>query len=108
MYRRARNFLTKTDTFLDNWVTQQGYDTCHATEGYDVEPCYQDCLQLENSQFAKQCSRDGGLFKCCIRKVQNLCGKNRVNIFPNANIQLNLIHLNIQLVALYKSKSKLV
>ena len=69
MLERSEIFLTQTKKFLDNWV-ELGHDTCHRTYGYDVEQCHQDCRDLEKSDFAEQCRKDGGLFKCCIRYRQ--------------------------------------
>ena len=66
MLERSEIFLTKTKKFLDNWV-ELGHDTCHRTHGYDAEQCHQDCKKLEKSDFAEQCRKDGGLYKCCIR-----------------------------------------
>ena len=31
------------------------------------QTCHEDCKKREKSKFAKQCAKDGGLFKCCIR-----------------------------------------
>ena len=66
MTNRSYNFLTKNKEFLDNWV-KLGHDTCHKIQGYDAEKCHKDCKKLEKSDFAKECKKDGGLFKCCIR-----------------------------------------
>ena len=66
MTNRSYNFLTKNKEFLDNWI-QLGHDTCHKIQGYDAEKCHKDCKKLEKSDFAKECKKDGGLFKCCIR-----------------------------------------
>ena len=66
MLDKSLNFLSHTKKFLDNWV-ELGHDTCHRTFGYDAEKCHQDCKKKEKSVFAKQCRKDGGLFKCCIR-----------------------------------------
>ena len=66
MSNRSYNFLIDTKQFLLTWEGL-GYDTCHKIEGYNVDKCHQDCKRLEKSDFAKQCKKDGGLFKCCIR-----------------------------------------
>ena len=66
MLERSEIFLTQTKKFLDNWV-ELGHDTCHRTHGYDAEQCHQDCQELEKGDFAEQCRKDGGLYKCCIR-----------------------------------------
>ena len=66
MTNRSYHFLTNNKEFLDNWV-KLGHDTCHKIQGYDAEKCHKDCKKLEKSDFAKECKKDGGLFKCCIR-----------------------------------------
>ena len=68
MIDRSTYFLNNTEKFLDNWV-KLGQDTCHRTHGYDAEKCYQDCKERESSDFAKQCRKDGGFYKCCIRYI---------------------------------------
>ena len=66
MLIKAQNFLENTKAFLASWV-YKGYDTCHRTYEYDAEPCHKDCKKLEKGDFAKECEKDNGLFKCCIR-----------------------------------------
>ena len=66
MLKRSLYFLKHTKKFLNNWV-QLGHDTCHRTYGYDARKCHQDCKKKEKGSFARQCRKDGGLFKCCIR-----------------------------------------
>ena len=66
----AVNFMERPKAALDNLVNNLGYDNCHRTEDYDAEQCHQDCLKQEKSQFAKDCRKGGGLYKCCIRLVQ--------------------------------------
>ena len=68
MIDRSTYFLNNTEKFLENWV-KLGHDTCHKTHGYDAENCHQDCKERETSHFAKQCRKDGGFFKCCIRYI---------------------------------------
>ena len=67
MLRRAVNFLDNPEVFINNWVDNLGFDTCHRTQGYNVDQCEQDCKKLEKGYFARKCAEDGGLFKCCIR-----------------------------------------
>ena len=69
MLRRALDFQNHPQRFIDNWVDNLGFDTCHRTQGYNVDKCHKDCKKLEKSKFAKKCARDGGLFKCCIRFI---------------------------------------
>ena len=73
MLERSQYFLTHTKEFLDNWK-ELGHCTCHRTHGYDAEQCHQDCQELEKGDFAEQCRKDGGLFKCCIRLVSRVGG----------------------------------
>ena len=40
---------------------------CHHTGNYDATKCYEDCKTAETGEFAKNCTAEGGLFKCCIR-----------------------------------------
>ena len=37
--------------------------------GLDASVCHKDCLSYETSVFYKQCQKDSGFFKCCVRKV---------------------------------------
>ena len=66
MFYKSSNFLKQTKKFLQKRI-EFGYDTCHRTKEYDAEECYKDCQNLEKSDFAKICEKNGGLFKCCIR-----------------------------------------
>ena len=59
-------FLKHPKIYLQKKI-EFGYDTCHRTKEYDAEECYKDCQNLEKSDFAKICEKNGGLFKCCIR-----------------------------------------
>ena len=67
MTQKAVDFLQKPQIFLSNLVETGGYDSCHRTEEYDAEQCYQDCQHQENGDFANTCREGGGLYKCCIR-----------------------------------------
>ena len=67
MTQKAVDFLQKPQIFLSNLVETGGYDSCHRTEEYDADQCYQDCQEQENGDFAKTCREGGGLYKCCIR-----------------------------------------
>ena len=67
MLNKSLTFLRSPQNFLQTRIDKLGYDTCHRTKGYDAEECYNDCQKLKKSDFAKQCKKDGGLFKCCIR-----------------------------------------
>ena len=67
MTRKAVDFMERPKWFLDNFVSINGYDSCHLTKEYDAEQCHKDCLKQEKSSFAKNCRDGGGLYKCCIR-----------------------------------------
>ena len=67
MVKKAVGFMQAPGVFLRNLVEEAGYDSCHRTEAYDAQPCYEDCQRQEISQFAEKCRQDGGLYKCCIR-----------------------------------------
>ena len=63
----AKNFLTNTDNYLDNW-RNLGHDTCYKITNYDVQPRLNDLVNLElETPFAKDCWNKGGLVKTCIR-----------------------------------------
>ena len=68
MLKSAVKFLKEKDKFLDDWVAR-GHDSCHAHAQHDVllQKCKNDCKEMEDSDFAKRCREESGLFKCCIR-----------------------------------------
>ena len=35
---------------------------------YDMTGCVKKCIKIEKSRFAKKCKKDGGYFKCCVKK----------------------------------------
>ena len=67
MTMKAIDFLQNTKDYITNLVKKIGYDTCHRTKEYDADQCHQDCQEQEKSDFARNCTKDGGLYKCCIR-----------------------------------------
>ena len=67
MTQKAVDFLQNPKVYITDLVKKAGYDSCHRTEEYDAEQCYQDCQHQENGDFAKTCREGGGLYKCCIR-----------------------------------------
>ena len=67
MTRQSTKFLKNPEDFLADMVKNLNYDTCHAIRDYDATKCAEDCKQLEREDFAKECTDNGGLFKCCIR-----------------------------------------
>ena len=88
--------MSNEDT-LKEYESNLGYDTCRKTTEYDASPCVKDCQDLEKSDFAKKCSKDGGFFKCCIRfekKVNRLlnsdnCLGETQNIVTNADFAVH-------------------
>ena len=67
MTSQSTKFLSNPEEFLADMVKNLNYDTCHAIKNYDATECAEDCKQLEKEDFAKECAKNGGLFKCCIR-----------------------------------------
>ena len=67
MLRQSITFLKNPKVFLENMVQNLTYDTCHDIHEYDASICAADCENMEKSQFSQNCTRDGGLYKCCIR-----------------------------------------
>ena len=53
--------------FLKDMRVEMGYDTCRQTKEYDAKKCQRNCKKLAKSKFAKDCEKNDGLFKCCIR-----------------------------------------
>ena len=72
MLKKALYFQNHPQRFINNWVDNLGFDTCHRIQAYNVDKCYKDCQTAERSKFAKKCAKDGGLFKCCIRSMNVL------------------------------------
>ena len=61
------NFLKYPKKFLEKTVKEKGYDSCFQIKGYDASRCHENCKQQEKTVFAKNCTDNGGLYKCCIR-----------------------------------------
>lgn len=53
--------------------------------------CLKDCKDFEKSDFANSCKKDGGFFKCCIRKP------NFNNLYNNA-LDTRTVHKLFSLV----------
>ena len=51
------------------WKETYGFDFVSVVPGQgdlsNPTDCYLDCLKAEYSQFAKNCRKGGGVFKCC-------------------------------------------
>ena len=73
MYTKASDYLTNKAAYLDSLVQLKGYSTCHHLDSLDASKCAKDCEKLENGEFAKNCTTNGGLFKCCIRRDRGSC-----------------------------------
>ena len=59
------------------WRRTYGFDYVSLVEGLhgkaNCSTCFIDCFKSEQSKFAKDCSKAGGVFKCCmIRCIINL------------------------------------
>ena len=67
METQSIKFLNNPQEFLADMVKNLNYDTCHTIKEYDATICAEDCKRLEREDFAKECAKNGGLFKCCIR-----------------------------------------
>ena len=60
--RKGSKIWEKTFGF-DKVMFQPG-NASHASRAV----CYKHCKKMEHRKFAKQCTRNGGLFKCCISR----------------------------------------
>ena len=67
MTSQATQFMNNPQEFLEDMVKNLNYDTCHTITDYDATKCAEDCKHLEREAFAKDCVKNGGLYKCCIR-----------------------------------------
>ena len=74
-YYRAKNYLKDRRKELDTMKSIQGYKTCYHIESLDATKCAKDCKDMQNGKFAKNCTENGGLFKCCIRRDKIACHK---------------------------------
>ncbi|XP_023332753.1 uncharacterized protein LOC111704672 [Eurytemora carolleeae] len=64
----AVDFLTDQKKWLEKEKTK-GYESCHPLgSSLDASKCQKDCQSLANSEFAQNCKKDGGFFKCCVRR----------------------------------------
>ena len=61
-------YLTNRRKAMDNLVESYGYKSCHPIDDVDATKCAEDCEKFEKDKFAKNCTDNGGLFKCCIRR----------------------------------------
>ena len=78
IYEKAKKYLKDPKGVLKNLVESVGYKTCHRLEdSLDATKCAEDCRQMKEDKFAKNCSSGGGLFKCCIRRDKRGCNECR-------------------------------
>ena len=71
---QARDFLQDKQRYLDTQVRPMGYKTCHLLNtSLDATACAEDCRKFEKQSFAKDCHKQGGFFKCCIRRDAGFC-----------------------------------
>merc|ERR1712142_212007 len=74
IYTQAKIYLTNRTSVLNHLVANVGYKTCHHLGSYlDASICAKDCDKFRSSKFATECSKGGGLFKCCIRRDKRSC-----------------------------------
>ena len=66
-YESAKSYLTDKENAVAEIKRKLHYDTCHPIKGLDASICYKDCKKAEKGDFAKNCRKNQGFFKCCIR-----------------------------------------
>ena len=60
-------FLRNPKIYLKHITSELGYDSCHEIEEMNASRCAQDCEKWARSEFANECAKKNGLFKCFIR-----------------------------------------
>ena len=60
-------FLKNPKRYVDKIATEMGYDSCHRIDGLNASICAKNCEEAAKSEFAKDCKKKSGFFKCCIR-----------------------------------------
>ena len=73
MFEKSVGFLKKPRRYLKKTVKNMGYDSCHRVHNYSAKKCHRKCRKLRKSSFAKNCTANGGLYKCCIRRDKEFC-----------------------------------
>ena len=73
LYKKAKYYLTNRTQALDRMVELEGYKTCHPIDSVDATKCAEDCKEMGKQEFGKNCTNNGGLFKCCIRRDKMFC-----------------------------------
>ena len=77
IYKNAKTYLKNKNKVLNQLVEFVGYKTCHHLNSLDSQKCAEDCKSLQTRKFAKNCTSNGGLFKCCIRRDKRGCNECR-------------------------------
>ena len=67
MEKKSSAFLRYPEFYIRSIVDKLSYDSCHRIDGLDATTCAKDCEVFAKSEFAQECERDNGLFKCCIK-----------------------------------------
>jgi len=74
LYEDAKEYLVDKRKVLDEMVEIEGYKSCHPLDSsLDATECADDCKKFETEEFGRKCTRNGGLFKCCIRRDKKFC-----------------------------------
>jgi len=73
LYEQAKEYLVDKRKVLDEMVEIEGYKSCHHMDSLDATECAVDCKKFEMEEFGKNCTKNGGLFKCCIRRDKKFC-----------------------------------
>jgi hypothetical protein len=69
----AIRYLKDKQDFIKGLMRTSGYKTCHSLKSLDTSECAKDCEKLAEEKFAQNCTSNGGLFKCCIRRQTVVC-----------------------------------
>ena len=70
----AQSYLRDPLAYLNGLVQSTGYSSCHHLHtSLDASKCAKDCENLSKKEFAQNCTANGGLFKCCIRRDKARC-----------------------------------
>ena len=72
-FENAKTYLEDRRGYLKSVVNTGGYKTCHPLDSLDASICEKDCKQLSKQEFAQNCTKNGGLFKCCVRRDKRYC-----------------------------------
>jgi len=69
----AIGYMKNKTEVLKRERKEMGYNTCHPIKGNDATKCAEDCEKLKDSPLAKECKKQHGLFKCCVRRDKKNC-----------------------------------